>query len=289
MVSERDAFLMLKPDAVHQGLTRRVDEWLRPRGFTPQAARLIDLTPELRSRLYATTRTGGALDWDLNAVLYTLGPALAVVLDGDPGEYSSASERLTSLKGDFRPSRAASGTMRADIGALNPIFNLVHTSDNPDELERELEAIGGVAWSHGSLTAYETQRRRPEAQLSPLTAISWCLARLDADGRPEAALPALAEDAPREQHQVGTVTAAMLAQIRELLDERRSTLPADTARFVAGVTTGSTSWPSWFAATSAADGAPSASEERGPWTDPWPQYLAYTTMRYLELCLGGTQ
>lgn len=290
MTADSRALLMLKPDAVRQGLTRRVDDWLRPRGFTPRAARLIDLTPELRSDLYATTRSGGALDWELNAILYTLGPVLVVLLDGDPAEHPSASQRLTSLKGDFRPSRATPGSLRADVGALNPIFNLVHTSDDPTELERELDATGGEVWSEASLVDYETQRRRPEAPFAPWAALSWCLDRLTAGTRllgPHSDFPASFFWHTPEQRGRPAVTSAALIRARDALDDLCSRLPAHTASVVAGIATGHTSWSTWLAATSSADTSQDAQIHGGSLTDPWPPYLAYTTLRYLELCLGS--
>lgn len=293
MAADRRALLMLKPDAVRQGLTRRIDEWLRPRGFTPRAARLIDLTPALRSHLYATTRSGGSLDWELNAVLYTLGPVLVVLLEGDPAGHPSASQRLTSLKGDFRPSRATPGSLRADVGALNPIFNLVHTSDDPTELQRELEVTGGDTWSEASLVDYETQRSRPEAQFAPWMALAWCLDRLASSTQqpwsrsdsPET----LAWHTPLEHRGWAAVTAPMLIRAHGALEDLRPRLPADTAALLEGVATGRTSWSTWLEAISGADTSLHPQNRGGSLlTDPWPPYLAYTTLRYLELCLGGT-
>lgn len=281
MVLERRALLMLKPDGVQQGLASAVEDWLRARGFTPTAARLLDLTPDLRRRLYATTRTGGALDWDLNAVLYTLGPVLVVLLDGEPGGHLSAAHRLTSLKGDFRPSFARGGTLRADVGALNPIFNLAHTSDDPDELEREVEVVLGRGWHDESTQALEQQRRRRVARMSPWSAVADCVDVLASRGQPIRQPPSFRTTlALAGEGHSAAVTRAALLHAREALRRHTALLSQDTSHLVAGVSSGRTDWSTWLAAVEGAGGA----DGSGP---PWTPYLAYTTLRYLDLCLGG--
>jgi nucleoside diphosphate kinase len=133
---------MVKPDGVHQRLTGAVLAFLGDRGLTALATKDLLLTPDLRARLYATTRSGGRLDWDLNAVLYTLGPVTAVLLRGPGG---AAAHLSGELKGHFLPTRARPGTIRGSFNAMNPIFNLVHASDNEEEVAREAPVLFGCA------------------------------------------------------------------------------------------------------------------------------------------------
>ena len=92
----RLALLVVKPDGVAQRLTGEILAWLGKRGFRPLALRELRLAPERRSRLYATTRTAGRLDWELNAVLYALGPVHAVILESTPVPgWPSAADRLS--------------------------------------------------------------------------------------------------------------------------------------------------------------------------------------------------
>jgi nucleoside diphosphate kinase len=100
------ALLMVKPDGVHQKLIGSVLEFLAARDFEPLSSTTLHLTPQLRRRLYSTTRGGGRLDWDLNAVLYTLGPVHAVLLRGPD---DAAAHLSADLKGHFVPTRARPG------------------------------------------------------------------------------------------------------------------------------------------------------------------------------------
>src|SRR4051794_1107875 len=146
MDRQRIALVMLKPDAVRQRLTGRVVRWLAARGFQALRFREFELTVADRAALYGPTRAVGRLDWELNAVLYRLGPVQALLLAGPlSGRWPSAAQYVSSgLKGDFRPARAVPGTMRADLGALNPIFNLVHATDDVANLDREQEVLFGA-------------------------------------------------------------------------------------------------------------------------------------------------
>lgn len=252
----RRALIVVKPDGVFQNVTGELLCWLASRGFAPLAFREVMLTPERRARLYATHRAGGRLDWELNAILYTLGPVHAVLLEGAyPSGFDSASDYLSgALKGHFVPCRARPDTMRGALGALNPIFNLVHATDATEDLERETEALFDVSLCHSSALpgppppAVRSGRPR---RLAMWTTIA------------EAVEPWIGKVAWPADRMGPSADALRMA--REVWDRAA----AGRGDLLKGVRTGDVGY--WRFAT-------------GP-TSTWATYLAYTTLRYLDLCL----
>jgi nucleoside diphosphate kinase len=256
---------MVKPDGVHQRLTGAVLAFLGDRGLTALATKDLLLTPDLRARLYATTRSGGRLDWDLNAVLYTLGPVTAVLLRGPLG---AAAHLSGELKGHFLPTRARPGTIRGSFNAMNPIFNLVHASDNQEEVAREAPVLFGCAVGEalrdGVVAAPEPTRpidhwRSVGSVLAAflgsevLAAAGWPVAGLDRRTAFEVvrrARPVLRAAAERDRHARAAGLPALIAGAQRDL-------------------------PSLTHFSRAVPARPSV----------WGTYLTYTSLRYLDLCL----
>lgn len=255
------ALVMLKSDAVRQRLTGPVLRWLAARGFAPVRYRELDLTPSLRSQLYETTRTGGKLDWELNAVLYTMAPVRAILLihDGDdaPGRLSG------ELKGSFLPSRTRPGTLRHDIGALNPICNLVHAADDDERVGRESEVLFGDCSTVVDSASLAALTRACAGVPAPTPLWSTVREVLFALVGPVGELPWPSAD-------VGPTVSAMrtVADTTAALVER---LPDGAARLLIGARDGTVSYSEW-------------DHRSGPHRG-WPTYLTYTTLRYLDLCL----
>ncbi len=65
------------------------------------------------------------------------GYSLLTIWQGD-----NAIERLLKLKGATHPAKAESGTIRGGFYCDNPISNLCHSSDDAQEVVREIEAVG---------------------------------------------------------------------------------------------------------------------------------------------------
>nr|WP_296073370.1 nucleoside-diphosphate kinase [uncultured Actinoplanes sp.] len=278
------ALVVVKPDGVHQRLTPAVLEFLAARGFEPLSAVTLHLTPDLRGRLYATTRTGGRLDWELNAVLYTLGPVTAVLLRGSAtghGHQDAATHLSAGLKGHFLPTRARPGTLRGDLPSLNPIFNLVHASDDERELAREVTVLFGRTAAE-VLTTPDLTAVRTAGPARPLdhwrvagSVIARLLRPTDVDkawrllsdvGWPGAAASRreafAAVRRAREDllPELATSPAAVTAGLPALLAGREDKLPG-FARF--------------HAAATAVPAPPSQ----------WDTYLTYTSLHYLDLSL----
>ncbi|MFI1996440.1 nucleoside-diphosphate kinase [Actinoplanes sp. NPDC020271] len=281
------ALLMVKPDGVHQHLTGSVLTFLGHRGFTALATKDVALTPQLRAQLYATTRTGGRLDWELNAVLYGLGPVTAVLLRG-PAEAAgcdSAAAYLSSrLKGHFLPTRAKPDTIRGSLNAMNPIFNLVHASDDEEELAREVPVLFGCSVSEAvSLGVADVQHpARPVdhwrnvghtvaaflggEQVGDATAATAGLSVLGDAGWP------MAEPDRRAAFEaVRDARPALQAAVRRDPRCRDAGLPAVIAGHEADL-------PDFAHFSSSAQALPNP-------PSVWATYLAYTSLRYLDLCL----
>jgi nucleoside diphosphate kinase len=275
---DRLGVVVVKPDGVAQARTAAVVSFLGRRGFRLVACRELVLTPARRAALYRTTRTVGRLDWDLNAILYKLGPVHALLVDGPAGPgFDSAAHRLSAgLKGSFIPARATAGTIRGELGALNPVFNLVHATDATADLEREAAALfdrpirelttagaGGAgpppgAAGGGQFPLWSTvaatlrgwlARRAGAAAVEALGAVRW---PADSAGPRRPALRSAVQSWDR-----------LLAAVRPRVDQ-------GSYELLAGIRTGASSYRDFAAAGT---------------TPAWPTYLTYTTVRYLDLCL----
>lgn len=72
----------------------------------------------------------------LTAKLFMSGASLLTLWQGD-----TIIERLLPIKGATHPSEADTNSVRGGFWCDNGVCNLMHSSDNPDEARRELEAI----------------------------------------------------------------------------------------------------------------------------------------------------
>jgi nucleoside diphosphate kinase len=142
---DRLALLVVKPDGVAQHLTRLISSWMCDQGYWLRGFVELILSPERQALLNANSRTSGPVDGELDAVIYTLGPIHALLLEqkteGAAGKPRASAELAERLIGEFLPHRAQPGTLRRDFGALNPVFNLVHATDNTENLDRDARAL----------------------------------------------------------------------------------------------------------------------------------------------------
>lgn len=257
MTSPNLALIMLKSDAVRQRLTGSVLDWLAARGFTPTRFRELMLVPELRDQLYDNSRVGGRLDWYLNEMLYTHAPVHAILLE-HPGERDAPKWLSGELKGRFLPNLAEPGTIRHDLGALNPICNLAHAADDGTRVRHEARVLFGDNQTEDeeSLKDLAIIAKQP-ASPAPL----WPTVRRVLD---DLGCPTADDDWPNPAE--GPTTHACL-RVRALV--RR--LAGAGGELVAGAQRGEVPISSWPAATRR--------------SSPWDLYLTYTTLRYLDLCL----
>ena len=130
-------FVMVKPDAVVQNLEAGIVARFASRGLVVAWSRAHRVSPADRRTIYGA-ESGGRLNWEVGAGLYSLGPALLLGLAlADPTpERCDPHAAAVGLKGDFRPIAADVESIRGSMPCLNPVFNLVHCSDDLEEARR---------------------------------------------------------------------------------------------------------------------------------------------------------
>jgi nucleoside-diphosphate kinase len=124
-------FVICKPDAVERGLVGEIVARFERRGLTLVAAELRTIDEATARRHYAE-HEGKAFFADLVAFI-TRGPALLLVVEGPEDTYKV----VRTMMGATNPREAAPGTIRADLAILFT-ENLVHGSDSPESVEREI-------------------------------------------------------------------------------------------------------------------------------------------------------
>jgi len=122
--------VLVKPNGVERGLIGEVIGRLERRGLSIKAARMLMVSEELASQLYAE-HVGKVFYPDLVDFI-TSGPVCALVVAGP-----SAISVVRGMMGATNPLNAAPGTVRGDFG-LDTGKNLVHSSDGPESAEREI-------------------------------------------------------------------------------------------------------------------------------------------------------
>ncbi|WP_405616618.1 hypothetical protein OG292_23965 [Streptomyces sp. NBC_01511] len=136
-------FVLISSDTVYRGRHGELAERLRKEGFQPVAARAVRATPEMIDDLYSDLIAGQWRTWRYRLVdaVLAIGPAMGVICrytGDDPEPYRLLGRR----KGYQVPTEAEPGTIRMDFGAINSVLNLMHSSDDPAESEREAAVFG---------------------------------------------------------------------------------------------------------------------------------------------------
>ena len=127
--------ILVKPDAVQRGLIGEVLGRLEARGLRIVGLRLMHVDDALARRHYAEHDGkpffAGLVDY------ITSSPLVAAVLEG-PDAIAAARQTM----GATRPTEAAPGTIRGDLG-LEVGRNLVHGSDGLESAAREIALFFG--------------------------------------------------------------------------------------------------------------------------------------------------
>jgi nucleoside diphosphate kinase len=137
----RHVFVLISSDTLYRGLHRDLVDRLRKEGFAPVAARIVTTHPDMVDDLYSDLIAGQWRTWRYRLVdsLLALGPALPVICRSDVDDPHAV---LAERKGYQHPEQAEPGTIRRDLGAINSVMNLIHSSDNPAEAQREAAVFG---------------------------------------------------------------------------------------------------------------------------------------------------
>jgi hypothetical protein len=184
--AERTSLMWLRPDAFAAGTARSVLTAAEAAGFRPLAARPVRLERCGVRALWAYMcrwATGERLM--LLDALAALGPGLLVVWTDGTGSARAAggepvSVRMTRLKGRNDASRREHASLRAVAGSPNRALTMLHTTDDPADVVRELGVF--CAWGEraelirqasahlagGQAAAVEEAVRAVEAEVPPL-------------------------------------------------------------------------------------------------------------------------
>lgn len=135
------AYIILKPDAVYQNLEIPILDFFEAHGIKPIQIFYQKISKKKRTLLYKDFYVSSRTNWDMGTPLYELGTACHIILEGGfPNQYMNLSQYISKkLKGYFVPQFSEKQTVRSKYNALNPVFNLIHSSDSSDESKEESE------------------------------------------------------------------------------------------------------------------------------------------------------
>lgn len=126
--------VLVKPDGVERNLVGEVLARIERKGYTIRALQMRVADRELLEKHYAEHAEKGFFN-DLVAYM-SGGPVVAVVAEGD-----QVIAGFRSLAGATKPTEAAPGTIRGDLGrdwGTGNVENIVHGSDSPESAQREI-------------------------------------------------------------------------------------------------------------------------------------------------------
>jgi nucleoside-diphosphate kinase len=135
MKQHETTLILVKPDAVAQGLTGEVLQRLEKNGFKILNCRMLRLTPALLQEHYAHL-TSLPFFPEIETFMAS-GPVVAVALSGE-----NAITRVRELLGPTDSTKAPKGTIRGDLGK-DKMHNVLHASDSAEAAQAELKRFFG--------------------------------------------------------------------------------------------------------------------------------------------------
>jgi nucleoside diphosphate kinase len=141
-VAARTALALFSPACLAAGTVGAGLSFLNEHGFALRFCKVISMSPASIIGLWRRVRPAWRPDRrGVTDQLFTVAPALVVLAVRERDGSTTASELLTRLKGPSDITGCGPGHLRARVGAANKLNNLVHTSDTPDDVMRELAAL----------------------------------------------------------------------------------------------------------------------------------------------------
>ena len=128
--------ILVKPDAVADGLTGEVLRRFEKEGLRILNCRMLRLTPALLKEHYA--HLAHLPFFPEIEKFMASGPVVAAALQGP-----KAIERVRELLGPTDSTKAPKGTIRGDLGK-DKMHNVVHASDSPENAKAELKRFFGT-------------------------------------------------------------------------------------------------------------------------------------------------
>ena len=135
MKQHETTLILVKPDAVAQGLTGEVLQRLEKNGFKILNCRMLRLTPALLQEHYAHLASMPFFP-EIETFMAS-GPVVAVALSGE-----NAITRVRELLGPTDSTKAPKGTIRGDLGK-DKMHNVLHASDSAEAAQAELKRFFG--------------------------------------------------------------------------------------------------------------------------------------------------
>ena len=135
MKQHETTLILVKPDAVAQGLTGEVLQRLEKNGFKILNCRMLRLTPALLQEHYALLASLPFFP-EIETFMAS-GPVVAVALSGE-----NAITRVRELLGPTDSTKAPKGTIRGDLGK-DKMHNVLHASDSAEAAQAELKRFFG--------------------------------------------------------------------------------------------------------------------------------------------------
>ncbi len=125
------------PDVFHSGISTEIDKFISDNtGLIPIIRHQFNHDAASIERFYATGIHKNVPNWHYVVKLFVSGPSLLTFWYG-----REAIDKLNRVKGKSHPALAKSDTVRGYFNCDNAICNLIHTTDDINELMRELIAI----------------------------------------------------------------------------------------------------------------------------------------------------
>jgi nucleoside-diphosphate kinase len=143
MMGTQRTLVLVKPDGVQRGLAGEIVGRLERTGLRIAGMKLLQLTDDLAARHYAEHK--GKPFYPGLVKFITSSPVVALVMEGP-----DAVAIVRKIMGPTKPSEAAPGTIRGDLG-VDIGRNLVHGSANLDDAAREV----ALFFKDSELVAYK--------------------------------------------------------------------------------------------------------------------------------------
>jgi nucleoside-diphosphate kinase len=125
------SLVLIKPDAMHTGLSGSIISRLEKLGLRVIALKMLHMDKALAKRHYAVHKGKPFFESLVNYI--TSAPIIAAVFEGE-----GAVGVIRKAMGATDPAKAESGTIRADFG-LNVERNAIHGSDSVETAEKEIK------------------------------------------------------------------------------------------------------------------------------------------------------
>ena len=127
--------ILVKPDAVEEGMTGQVLHRLESNGLKILNCRMLRLSAALLQEHYA--HLSHLPFFPEIEKFMSSGPVVAVALSGE-----NAIARVRDLLGPTDSTKAPKGTIRGDLGK-DKMHNVLHASDSPETAQAELRRFFG--------------------------------------------------------------------------------------------------------------------------------------------------